>query len=809
MRIRRHSLALASALLLAVAPSPAMASDTDTQEPVLAPGTPLVPDGFQPLTGPLHEHSGYSDGWPGSTPATYYTAAKTAGNDFLMAGEHSDTLDAPIVANSECAGPGVTGCLVADPDPAKAVRKWEAMATYAAQASDATFTGVRGFEWSSDRFGHINVYFSRNMTNAKTDGGYASMDTFWRWLAARPETGGGLDGLATFNHPGLKKLQVVGGSDPGVNWNDFAYVPTADRQMVGVEVYNDNDHYGDYYARVLDKGWHVGAVGAEDLGHKRTDDWGGPSWAKTVILSRDGSAPALREAMQARRFYAVRTPATQLGFTADGAVMGTRLSRPVGAQLTLAASAVSAGASGLTLEVVTSGGRIVATGVDNLTTTVPVSAADRWYFLRVKDGTSVIGYSSPIWVQQPLPNSVGEWLAGDLHVHTCYSHDVYCGPQDDNTGPESFYTLGGSPTERFAEAAARGLDYLALTDHHSDAHPEESGFDSVQDPGFGSSGVIGVAGYENSISGHAQMLGAKRIYPAGSTDTDIIAMANALRADGGVFQANHPADGISTPVADCNALPPLHWKYGLHVPVDSVEVWNISHLVQPPLPAGTSNADAIAYWECWLNTGRHLSATGGSDSHWLSTAAFQGVGNPTTWVYAQERSQRGVLEAIKAGRTAISLQPPGSGATLLLLEGDVDRDGVYEAMTGDTVPPGTPLRVRATGTPGAGLVEVRANGRTIVDAARLTPGNTVDFTLDEPGWLWAELYTEDGRAQRRAACDAAVGSRTTYCRNRAGVLAMTSAMYVADPQVFSDCPEGTSPKPRPPHNPHGDKCKKD
>ena len=37
------------------------------------------------------------------------------------------------------------------------------------------FTGFRGFEWTSDRFGHINVYFSRNDTNAKIDGGYATM----------------------------------------------------------------------------------------------------------------------------------------------------------------------------------------------------------------------------------------------------------------------------------------------------------------------------------------------------------------------------------------------------------------------------------------------------------------------------------------------------------------------------------------------------------------------------------------------------------------------------------------------------------
>ena len=411
------------------------------------------------------------------------------------------------------------------------------------------------------------------------------------------------------------------------------------------------------------------------------------------------------------------------------------------------------------------------------------------------------------WALPSQAEPAGEWLAGDLHVHTCYSHDAYCGPDDSNTGPEDFYTAGGSPTERFAEAAARGLDYLALTDHHSDSNPDESGFGSVRDPGFGTSGVIGVTGYENSIGGHAQMLGAQRIYPSGDgSDAAITAMADALRADGGVFQANHPADDIAAPVTDCADLPKMHWAYGQRVAVDSVEIWNIGHHLQPPLPAGTSNGDALAYWECWLSTGRHVTATGGSDSHWLSTAAVQGVGNPTTWAFATDRTARGVLDAIKAGRTSITFQPPVTGSTPLLLEGDADRDGTYEAMIGDTVPAGTPLRVRGASTPG--LVEVRANGRMIVDGAALAPGGTVDFTVAEPGWVWAQLYAPDARDERQEHCNPVVGAETTYCRNQIGMLAMTSAMYLAAPDPVGPCPSG-SPKPRPAGNPLEDKCKRD
>ncbi|MFA5889856.1 MAG: CehA/McbA family metallohydrolase [Actinomycetota bacterium] len=769
-RVRLGSLRVCIALVALVAGMAVPSGARATGDPAPSPYTPFV--------GAMHEHSGYSDGYPGSTPGTYYASAKGHDLDFLMSGEHSDNMDVPVALNDECLDPTKTAtCPGGGEEPQKALRKWDSTLAYARAASDASFTGVRGFEWTSDRYGHINVYFSRNYANAKTDGGYAAtMRTFYEWFALHPQLGGGEDGLAVFNHPGAKKLQVVGPYDPDVNWEDFAYVPAADDRMVGIELFNDDRDYDAYYSYALDKGWHLGAVGAEDLGHQRIDDWGGPQWAKTVILATDRGEGALYEAMLARRFYAVRTSDVRMTYTLDDELMGARLVRPEDAPLHIEASVNDAAA---TLEVVTSGGEVVESGISTLDVSILASGAQGYYYVRARNAAGKpIAYSSPVWVSAAPGAAVGQWLAGDLHVHTCFSHDSYCPPDDDNTGPDTAYALSGTVAERFLEASARGLDYLAITDHND--------IRSHTDPGFGTQGVIGVRGYENSLNGHGQMLGVDRIYDSGDGSASAVAqMAAALRAAGGAFQANHPTAGLVGEFS-CDEPENLHWTYGYDVPVDTVEVWNGPWVLQPP--AGSPNEDAVRYWECWLQRGAHVGATGGSDSHALVTAAVQGVGNPTTWVFARARSERGVVDALREGRTSIAIHPPMYGAPRLVLEADVDGDGNYESMIGDTVPPGTKMRVRADGLGFAGEVEVRAGTvgagiETPVDDAPLAPGGSIEFnapslTAGSSGWVRATLRLPDGVAQRRENCNSLRPENTTYCRDHILVTALTSPIYV-------------------------------
>lgn len=735
-------------------------------------GLAAAPRGLVELVGALHEHSGYSDGWPETRPADYYAAGRAAGLDFLAGSEHSDSLAAPLTLSEGCLE-DPTACVGDSAEPTDALTKWQAAGEQAAAASDARFTGLRGFEWTSDRFNHLNVYDSERYANAKTDGGELTLDAFWTWFTTPAALGGGGDGLATFNHPGSKRLAD---DDPARDWNDFAYVAGADPRLVGIEVFNRTSEYGSagpsegYYVRALDHGWHVGAVGAEDSHGEPEVGWARADWPKTVILAADRSRAALRAALLARRFYAVAETDLRLEFTVDGAPMGSRLVRPDGAVLRIRATA---NRPDLVLELVTSGGQVVASGSGTLAADSLAAATQRYYFVRARAADRIVAYSSPVWIEAgagAVPS--GEWLAGDLHVHTCFSHDGYCPPNDDNTGPEEAYALSGTVEQRFWEASQRGLDYLAITDHND--------VRSVTDAGFGAHGVIALPGYENSLQGHAQMLGATVRYDNGDGAAGAVsALATRLRADGGVFQINHPTEDAARPISTCDAADALDqdWSYGYAVAPDTVEVWNVSHLLQPPI--GSANADATRFWECWLERGHRVAATGGSDSHALATDPINGPGQPTTWIFAAERSARGLLAALREGRTSISLLPPSAGGGRLLLEADADGDGRYEALIGDSVPPGSAMRVRAEGIEEPVTIEVRANGGFVFAGEWLLPGGELRFRApDRPGWVRATASLPDGSALRRALCDPALGGDTSYCRDPLLVVALTSAIYL-------------------------------
>jgi hypothetical protein len=384
--------------------------------------------------------------------------------------------------------------------------------------------------------------------------------------------------------------------------------------------------------------------------------------------------------------------------------------------------------------------------------------------------------SQEVVTPRDLPSC--QWLAGDLHVHTAYSHDAWGGPEelgfphDDNTAEDEFYTWSWQVSDERDLAVQRGLDYIAITDHNSIA--------AQTDAAWGTGDLIWLPDYENSFAGHAQMHGAQKMYDNGQkTLADVERVAAELRADGGAFQINHPDDD--------------DWRteYGFGFVPDAVEIWNIGvWAYEPPAPATNAHESGPKFLDTYLDAGHHVAATGGSDSHWRSTTAVQGIGQPTTWLCAEEPTWQGLVDAIRDGRTSISYQPPAMGTAFADIR-------VNDGTLGSVAEPGTTATATVQGAPGAWLKLV-TNGSTELAKVPVTSNDfSYEFTLDEPGWVRAEVFYEDAQGFRsilQPLCEA-IGDnfeanggpdethKWAYCESKLAVVAMTSPVYFEDAEL--------------------------
>lgn len=389
----------------------------------------------------------------------------------------------------------------------------------------------------------------------------------------------------------------------------------------------------------------------------------------------------------------------------------------------------------------------------------------------------------------------GFWIAGDLHVHTIYGHDTCIDPQtawdykkadlNARRSCEDFYTVGFSPARRLDEAADRGLGFVALTDHNNvmnQTDPQVLAW-RQEHPDFAV-----LPGYENSQPGHVQMLGARSCYGnsgaipgalvecadlvTDKTATGETALADGLRADGGVFQVNHPSD--------------MKWPgtYHLSVVPDTMEVWNIGPWAfQQPFPSSNDNDYSLTYYDRFLRQGAEIAATGGSDSHWVTTDAAQGIGEPTTWVFVRKPTVQAVLEGLRAHHTFVSALPPVASGPRLFLEADSNGDGVYEAIAGSETSTHATFRIRTeNAVPGSILRIVTDTGSfdtTLGGGSAYVFRPGVGNAPEAHTFVRAELLVPDEQDARSTTCDPTiVGTQTTLCRNKLAMEALTTPVFI-------------------------------
>jgi hypothetical protein len=227
------------------------------------------------------------------------------------------------------------------------------------------------------------------------------------------------------------------------------------------------------------------------------------------------------------------------------------------------------------------------------------------------------------------------WYAGDFHVHTDTSHDAE-----------------NSPAELAELAREEGLDFLALTDHNT-----IEGFSKIEEnldflfiPGIEvtlAKGHFNVFGMEDWRSWMEGITVSQKALPLPGEYQSVSDLMQRIAQEGLVSSINHPL------------LHPWEWlfkKTGLEY-VHCVELWN--DLYWPDNEQ--ANPKTVELWTDWLNAGDRVTAIGGSDYHYLPKPERglpgERLGQPATYVYAEQLSAVSILEGIRRGRVYVSRGP--------------------------------------------------------------------------------------------------------------------------------------------------------
>jgi hypothetical protein len=223
------------------------------------------------------------------------------------------------------------------------------------------------------------------------------------------------------------------------------------------------------------------------------------------------------------------------------------------------------------------------------------------------------------------------------------------------------------------------LDFLAVTEHNTTSHLAHLAAHSGD-------GLLLLPGIEITTErGHANAWGIERWHEFRcETPAQMARVVEDVRSSGALVSINHPKIGG----------PP--WQFGGEDQFDCLEVWQAPWFV--------FNDQSLELWDRLLKAGHRITGVGGSDVHQAPPGKeVEGlrVGQPCTWVYAQELSEQGILAGIRAGQVFTSESPRGPK---LVLAADVEGDGRYGVRMGDSVqvPRGKTVRLRCEAEGAAG-----------------------------------------------------------------------------------------------------------
>lgn len=350
--------------------------------------------------------------------------------------------------------------------------------------------------------------------------------------------------------------------------------------------------------------------------------------------------------------------------------------------------------------------------------------AGRWHLVlavpNIRDGITA-RWQAKLWflkAGEALPSVVIDrgpgWYRGDLHLHTAHS-DGACASQSGKLVPcPLFKTLEA--------AAARGLDFAAITEHNT-----TSAHAAMREAAPYFDRLLLIPGSEiTSFYGHFNIFGVTepidyRITPGGSVTFN--AIADRVHALGGLVSINHPGLPSGEACMGCGwTMPDVDLTR-----VDAIEVVNGG---AARLPGGVDGPlSGKPLWQEIVAGGRPVTAVGGSDNHDALTAptALGSIGRPTTIVRAEGLNQAAILAGIRSGRVFIDM----AGGASSMLDLRVATSDIEAVMGGKlAAAPDTPIVARMTvDAPPGSRLELLGND-ALIAAETITGAKGYQLTVD-------------------------------------------------------------------------------
>lgn len=318
------------------------------------------------------------------------------------------------------------------------------------------------------------------------------------------------------------------------------------------------------------------------------------------------------------------------------------------------------------------------------------------------------------------------WYRGDLHMHTAHS-DGSCTSQSGRMVPCPVFLAAQTAT-------ARGLDFIAITDHNADSQYEA---ERELQPYFDR--VLLIPGREmTTFHGHFNIFGVTQFvdWRVTAGGLDLNSVLRDVKSKGGIASVSHAQAPGGEMCMGCRWEPPADADMNLFT---AVEVIN----------GGQIMFSSAKFWDAQLREGHRLAAIGGSDSHNATSPPEPpgSIGWPTTVVEADELSVPAILNGIRAGRTFVDLTASHDKQVDFEAE-----SGSARARMGETLhtAAGAPIRVRIRTAACAGsVVHLLLDGEEVATAPPMpldSASDPVEATLPAgAGRHWLRVEVRDGK----------------------------------------------------------------